>query len=411
MTAMPIDNEPPLDLRLETAISETVEMCRHSAEIMGAQLLPAIPDLPEMPERWFDLLGQIPENRCTLDGLRRWQNQAAASDRSASGQVARYAVLKAFVAALPRLAALPVHSSIVRQSIDMAQRVATRPPGGAGYFDPDGDAFAEAARLVTLRRFNAGQTSFDIMGLPRSWLLRIHPLALPEILWEIATWLGGLGPIVMPHLNYWREKPKLLLPGENDRAMWRIARSIERQPEIKGLAASSWLYSIEVGRITPHLGWVRDFYRENGASLVDMELAPERMGYLVGSEPRRRLHAEGKFNPRNTLVIWRREDMLRWADAYERGTGRPPSKLARGNGSTPAWRFDANRTLSSGQLTLLLCERLMTYNPRRYIVLVMLLPSLLLALIAGIVFGLAALVPAFLAGLFVIWLFQYFFLQ
>ena len=32
---------------------------------------------------------------------------------------------------------------------------------------------------------------------------------------------------------------------------------------------------------------------------------------------RRNLYAEGKFRPRQTMIFWRRADMLAWAHAYE----------------------------------------------------------------------------------------------
>jgi hypothetical protein len=299
----------------------------------------------------------------------------------------------------------------VQQFCGMLLRLASRADGWGSNLDLHSDAFDELARIVTLRRYHAGQSSFDIMAMPRTWLLRIHPLALPGVLSEIATGLRGLGPIVMPHLNYWRANPMMLLPGENDRAMWRIARSIERQPAILGLVASSWLYSTDVGDASPHLAWVRAFYEENGAYLVDMELAPERMGFLIGSEARRRLHAAGSFRPRNTLVIWRRDDMLTWADRYvdAEPTRRRPHRADPQR--TPSWRFDANKTLSSGQLTAMNCERIMTFRPRRYWLFVFLIPCLLAAAAASFTFGVTSVFPIAIGATFLIWLLQYFFLQ
>jgi len=286
----------------------------------------------------------------------------------------------------------------------MVRGVAAGQKTWAGYFDHATDAFQELARIVTLRRFHAGQSSFDIMSMPRNWLLRVHPMALPAVVRELLAGLGGLGPVVMPHLNYWRASPTLLLRQENTSAMLRIARCLERQPRIKGLVAASWLYSEAVGDVSPHLAWVRQFYAENGACLVDMNPAAQRAGFLVGSAARRQLYAEGKFRPRETLVIWRRQDMLDWA--ARQGDETTPHAAA---GRTRS--LGVGKRLASGQITLLDCEAFMTFHPRWYVVCVFVVPAIVLAAAAAAGLGLYAVLPALLLAVPALWLFQYFCLQ
>jgi hypothetical protein len=387
------------------------EACRAALTRDYAEGLRQFLDARHDEHGWFRLLREIPQ---TSSARRRLAVLTAEAERRFSvppATILRYGILQACRVALPRIAQTPVDDSIKQQFIETFLRIAMQPERVARLLDPHREPFNEIARIVTLRRFHAGQSSFDIMALPRTWLLKVHPLALPGLLAEIVGGMGGLGPIVMPHLNYWRDKPMLMLQQENERAMWRIARSIELQPQIRGLVASSWLYSIEVGRVSPHLAWVRDFYLENGAYLVDMERAAERSGFLIGSEARRRLYQEGKFRPRETLVLWRRQDILAWARGRPETQGGEPQRAARSVVCTPAWRHDANRVFSSGQHTILNCERLITFRPRRYWLIVFLLPCLVIGGGVGLAAGWFAVPPVLAAACIAIWLLQYFFLQ
>jgi hypothetical protein len=397
--------------RLRDEIKRVEALCCRVIEEDFGDLIRHMPAPLQTPEGWFDLLAGIPMVPAKIETLRRLTEDAKCAGNWSRGAIERFGALEASRVALPRLASLPVDESVNWQFCDLVRRVASTAQGWGNYFDYDSDAFEEVARIVTLRRFHAGQLSFDVMAMPRTWLLKVHPLALPGVLRELFYEAGGRGPMVMPHVNYWRSNPMMMLKEEHELSMWRIARSIELQPRIKGLVASSWLYSIEVGEVSPHLAWLRDFYQDNGAYITDMEPAPERAGFMVGSKFRRRLYLEGKFRPRQTLVLWPRASMLAWARGGLKQAGNPQSPSRVKIPAGPSWKSNANRTLSSGQLTIINCERMSTESPRPYFFIVFILPCLLIALAAGLALGIAAVIPALILGLVGIWLFQYFFLQ
>lgn len=404
-------DQPSTRRALDEDIEAAAASCRHAIEVDYLRIANDVPGLPQDPNSWFEALRGIPDDRACKRLFGRLKADVERLGGWPPGGIERYAVLQACLIALPRLASLPVHDSVIREFCATIRRIAFQPQIWIRNFDHESDQFVELARIVTLRRFHAGQSSFDIMATPRQLLLRVHPLALPGLLREIFVGLGGHGPIVMPHLNHWRANPTMLLRQENERAMLRIARSIERQPSIKGLVAISWLYSISVGEVSPHLAWVRNFYVENGAYLVDMHLSPKRSGFLIGSQKRRRLYDEGKFRPRETLVLWRRQDILAWAENY--ATKRDDVPLATGinKGNVPAWRFNANGSFSSGQLTLVDCGRFLSAYPRSYIFSIFIVPCIFLAVVTGMTLGIWSMLPALILGAIGIWLFQYFFLQ
>jgi hypothetical protein len=399
---------------LQVEIWAVVDLCREALETDYRDLVARIPGLPQNPDRWIAILSGIPDDRRCRHLLGGLCEGAARMGLCPPGSVERFGMLQAALWALPRLESLEVHDSVLWQFCATFRRIATRARGWGRYLQHDSDAYAELARIVTLRRFHAGQISFDVMAMPRTWLLKAHPLALPSLIRELVLELGGLGPIMMPHLNYWRGNAMTLLAKENEASHYRMAQFMEQQPRIKGLVSASWLYSSEIKAFSPHISWLRDFYVENGAYLLDMEIAHERAGFLVGSEERRRLHAEGKLRPRETLVIWPRARMQAWARDYSRAPDTKQTALSRVDPTKraePKWQSSANQIFSSGQYTLLQLGLFLREKPRHYLSVVFGIPLLILAIAIFMMVGIWSVLPAIVLGFVAIWLFQYFFLQ
>ena len=227
--------------------------------------------------------------------------------------VERAMLVDACAASLPKLRELPVFKS-VREFMCREFQVYARPPEKwLVHFNPDSYSFRVYCAQALLRRLVAGQLSWVVSGIPPSWLPRMPLRDLPRVLKLIAGELGGFAPLVATHLPVRRTSLLVQLEKEWTKSYYRLARSIERQPEVRGLAASSWLFSEETVRVTPHLAWTRRIFEENGAILVDMGKAAPDSGFLTGSTLRQKLYAEGKYQPRETAVIWPRRAMLQWA--------------------------------------------------------------------------------------------------
>ena len=158
-----------------------------------------------------------------------------------------------------------------------AEEVASAPLRPDARLELGSDAFEELAKIATLRRFHAGQCSFDVLPrMPLAWLLKAHPVDLPGFLWELFVGMRGLGPVVVPHINYWRANKLFLTKREHERAIFRMAQYVEQCPAIRGLVTSSWLYAFETRESSPHLGWLRDFYADENAKVLDAGPAHRR---------------------------------------------------------------------------------------------------------------------------------------
>jgi hypothetical protein len=406
---------PPETPNADISIAGQIEACA----ALCAQTLMA--DYPEFagafstdlrtPRACFDVLGGIPHNPAAMDALRSLEQQAQAAGFTTPYWIERFVVLQACLEALPLLPALPVDDSVRVQFCAMCRHLAGPLQARDTRLARQGDAFTELAKLITFRRFHAGQLSYDIMDMPRAWLLKVHPTALPSLARELWNGFGGMGPVIMPHINYWRPNPLFVTLKEQERSLRRIAKSIAGDTRIKGFISSSWVYGEAVGETTPHLAWLRDFFAANNAFIIDAGPALDDAGFLMGSDKRRQLHAEGKFAPRETLVLWRRPDFLAWA-ARQDGAG-PKASGAEGAPARPRARGprDPGANLRSGRYTVLDYRRVLYYEPRRYIAFVLGVPALAAALVAAELWGLGAVLPAMALAVLTVWLAQYFFLQ
>lgn len=175
--------------------------------------------------------------------------------------------------------------------------------------------FEAACKTASLQRFPAGQFDWEVGGLPLRYLLRVTPRSLPRALYVAATELKGRAPVFFAHLGYGR-RGEPLSEVEANKSYYRMARSLEHQPGVKGFVASSWLRSPDTGRVSPHLAWLNRVFLENGGFVAVMGPADPDSGVLLRSATRRRLYESGEFTPTTGLVMWPRQAMIRWAGQH-----------------------------------------------------------------------------------------------
>jgi hypothetical protein len=406
-------------------IEAATAMCRQAIEEEFAGFGEDLPGAPDSPLGWFDLVGRFPPNGGGDFARLRAAADAIGGPRPVGG-VERYALLQALQVALPRVAGQPVHERAKRMFAAACTQMAWPEKQWLAYFDHSHPAFYQLARVAALDWFPVGSLAFQFTGFPRSWLLKIHPAALPAFLRELYVDFGGGTPVLTPHLLMWRRNPFLLLQGDYLRALWQIAETLKMHPEVKGLMADSWYFSAEVGTAFPHLAWLRSFFCEHGAHLVGLERAPSDSGLMAGSSRRRELYHGRQFRPRRTLVLWHRAAMLSWAESHpELAEPSParnwPAKAAVGNPvasramptASPAagWPSGGDAPQTIADRISVEGRRLLNERPKLYIILSILAPSCGIALSVAATKMWWAALPAFLLSMAVTWLAQYFYVQ
>jgi hypothetical protein len=381
---------------------------------------------PANADAWFDLLKGYPENPANVMAIRKLISEAPAE--AAGVSVEQYAVLQALTVAASRIRTLPLPNSVKRLFAVMCREVAVPTNAWRRHFHEDlidqarlkvseeGKCFRDLAWLATLRRYPAGDYVFDYFPVvPRTWLLKVRPLAAPGFLYKLLVECGGWGPTVAPHINSGRQNQLFLRREEFERSLWRIAKTLEFRPDVRALTTNSWLQSAVTAEQFPHLVWFRSFFLEEGAYVIDMEPAPGDAGFRTGSVKRKQMHDDGAFFPRDTLVVWPRQDMLAWAARHPElaDPGEEPPQAPKSSG----WRFRVKSPVPSkpakhnSPLHLWSGVDMLAFRPMRYVLYVLLLPALAAALTASLAVTWWAAAPAFAAGLAAAWCFQYYFFQ
>lgn len=214
--------------------------------------------------------------------------------------------------ALPRIPTLPVDES-VRQRLDQELRqlhtMKASMATGSYHFD-------RAAKMVTLRRFPAGPMEWELSGIPRSCFLQASFPANLRFLAFVIFRLRGLGPCFYMHVAPSPRNRALSVPREVSRAYYRMARSLELQPEVRGLLAYAWFHDPAAVRDYPHLEALNEPYVNHGGLIILLGPAPPSSGVLERNAQRGADYLAGKVQYRYGFAMWPRDAAIRWADCH-----------------------------------------------------------------------------------------------
>jgi hypothetical protein len=267
---------------------------------------------PAGSQRAFDILARAtalrnPETQL----LDQFQAEAAIPmDDAAEIAMAQSLLLAAALHTIPQIPTLPVSDSVKQLFAEEFLFYAAPPEQWRSRLRFSEVRFREMGRIATLQRFPAGQYHWELAAFPRSWLPGIAgqwSAALPAFLR-----MRGFGPLFELHLNDRRKNRVMLLESEAGLSCYKAAQSLALQPGTKGIMTVSWLYCRSTATVTPHLAWMRRFFEQAGATIVDVRDAPSDAGFLVGSAERRKLYEEGSYRPKESCVLWPRQQVLQW---------------------------------------------------------------------------------------------------
>jgi len=237
---------------------------------------------------------------------------SSASLASDANLAERALLLLAAQYAAAQVPSLPVAERVKELFADEFEFYAHPTPAWIPNFRNDSVRFRSMARITTLRRFPAGQHQWEVSGLPRSWVFQSREVF--RLLRHILLKMGGFSPLFEVHVSS-RHKI-MLVEKEACLSYYRVAKSLEKQPKIKGIIQAAWLYGESTAQVSPHLSWLRSVPQNGGALVVDLGFCTEADGFLVGSADRRKLYENGTYRPRLGCVLWARQDIIEWANRH-----------------------------------------------------------------------------------------------
>jgi hypothetical protein len=256
-----------------------------------------------------------------MPGYREWPqpveealSRLTADDQrgsEAAGQPAQCALILTMVERLPeRLRRVPLPPGFAFEYARCAERITTRMSEGLGWVEgSDDDRFRKDLALLTLRLLPCVSHVVCRSGLPRRTLLRGSNLLRgrsARVLWALR---GRMAPMLENHVH-----PEML---DRFDARGRIAcyglvaQLLRQRPQLLGLMGTSWYYDSAIGRISPHLAYLREEPANHGATFLDAPASVDTIrGALARSRFRRALYEGGRYMPRNETMVWPSANLL-----------------------------------------------------------------------------------------------------
>jgi hypothetical protein len=285
----------------------------------------------EMATRWL-VPSRVETMRGLVDGLeptaalaveryRDWPQpieealrRVTADDRrgpEAAVQPAQCALMLTMVERLPaRLRRVPLPPGFGDEYARCAARINARISEGRGWTEgSDDDRFRKDLALLTLRLLPCVSHVVCRSGLPRRTLLRVPNLLRGRSARVLLAFRGRTSPMLENHVH-----PDMLDRfNTHGRAACYglVAQLLRQRPQMLGLLGTSWYYDAAVGRISPHLAYLRDGPAGHGAIFLDAPTSADSVrGALARSRHRRALHEAGRYTPRNETMVWPRRNVL-----------------------------------------------------------------------------------------------------
>lgn len=258
-------------------------------------------------EAW-ELLDHVNEDEASVAPVNKLKIDAGLD----GDQLERLLLWYATQQALQQTLSLPIVSSVrTRLEQDLLQLPATTNSVKAGSY-----SFNRAAKLATLRRFPAGPMEWEVSGIPRSYFLQAKFPANLRFLAFAMLKLRGLTPCFFIHIAPAPRSRGLSIAKEVLRSYHRMSRSMELQPEIRGLLAHAWFHDPAAVRDNPQLEILNRPYLDHGGLITLLAPAPPSSGVMVGNAQRRADYEAGKIQYHYGFAVWPRAAALRWASEH-----------------------------------------------------------------------------------------------
>lgn len=208
-------------------------------------------------------------------------------------------------------------SIVAQYAIEFHRILAQFDTAKRGFHLHGNDLFAKDLAICRGKLLPCGAELVDVLsGVPRSLAFKGGVAQLFEFTWYFSMRLGGFHPFYEMHLD-----PRSLTqftPRGWDHSYRCIADLLELNPGVRGVFGSSWWFDPEVERVTPNIGFLRQRPLNAGARIFRVGTDDGAIRNATKfSRIRKDLYEQGRYLPCNYLMVWAREDLLRWArEAY-----------------------------------------------------------------------------------------------
>lgn len=311
-------------MTLDERMSQTRQLCKTALsgpELQQIHVLLARSNVDDDMQQ--EVLRGVAKVQAPTPQLLIWRDQVRAEGIPDDNfPLERNLLLQQALKALSVLKAVNVDESVMHLFCKEFSHIAEPFPEALPYFSLTAYPFVAMTKLTLLQRFPAGQHQWEISGFPRSWFPKIPMHLLPATVRFLLLNAGGLQPYFVNHLQPYfisrllpPGKP-ILIESEFRKAFYRMARALEKQPQIRAIMASSWIHSLETHRVSPHLAFLNAPFLEAGGIVTDLGAAKPDDGFIARSKARANLYQSGLYRPTVGVVLCSRKQAISWANAH-----------------------------------------------------------------------------------------------
>jgi len=188
----------------------------------------------------------------------------------------------------------------------------------SGSFIYPQDNFLKDLAICTLKMIPAGAQKIHLDVISKRFLFKNGLKQFIECVIFIYFELGGFRPLYNMHTDAHDQD---LLEEFNangwKRFYLRVAHLLKMNKKVKGIFGNSWFFDPQLNNISPRLKYLREIPIKNGGRLFYTGSEPQSIkNAILKSATRRKLYNEGKYIPRNHLIIWSRKQLINWANQY-----------------------------------------------------------------------------------------------
>lgn len=207
-----------------------------------------------------------------------------------------------------KFAATGMHAELALHYADAFNRIVEQIDTDPSFADLAKDAFMKdlwLARVVMIPAF--AQVWWPHSGLALSDLLRAGPSALTYGLVKC----GGRRPFFEGHTHDPMARIKYWNANGWFQALRLIALALPAFPKHKGAFGTAWFYDPAMATVSPNLLFASDLQVGKGA--FRLRVGPNEAAHVnatATSASRRKLVAEGKYQPADYSIIWARKNLL-----------------------------------------------------------------------------------------------------
>lgn len=183
------------------------------------------------------------------------------------------------------------------------------------FYHYDNDKFKKDIGLCNLRIIPAGTQKINRCKLPVGVLKRNGALQNIRFITYVVGILHGIGPVFDMHTD--SHDPDLMAnfsPEGWKQYYLNVADVMCIQTDIIGLFGIGWFFDPKLAQVSPRLAYLRELVCESGGRIFEVgPSAGARESALATSPSRNKLFEEGKYTPKDFLVVWDRKSLLGWA--------------------------------------------------------------------------------------------------